>query len=193
MKKIMMLMLLMAGIWAKGQNVAQGLAVGSKAPAFTGKTPFGKTVKLTKLLKKGPVVLLFYRGQWCPYCNRQLKALQDSMQLLTDKGAHVLAVTPETAENVGKTVGKTGAAFPIISDVGLTIMKAYDVAFEVDSKTVEKYKGYGIDFKVANGSNGAMLPVPAVYIIGKDGLIKYRFFDKDYTKRPTVKDLLGNL
>lgn len=193
MKRLMLLPLLLCSMVIFGQAAPAGVNVNDKAPLFTATTHLGKKVALADMLKEGPVVLFFYRGQWCPYCNKQMKGLQDSLQLFVDKGAQVLAITPETAESVGKTVEKTGAAFPIVPDAGLAIMKAYDVAFAVDEKTIEKYKTYGIDFTMNNGSNGANLPIPAVYIIGKDGVIKYKFFDKNYTKRPSVKELLANL
>jgi peroxiredoxin len=171
----------------------EGLNVNDKAPQFKAKANDGSMVSLKKALKKGPVVLIFYRGQWCPYCNKQLKGMQDSLSFIKAKGAQIFAITPETNENVMKTVEKTKASFPVLSDSGLAIMTAYKVAFKVDDKTIEKYKGYGIDFDKANGTNGATLPVPAVYIISKKGIITYRYFDKDYSKRPSVKDILEHL
>jgi peroxiredoxin len=170
-----------------------GLKVGDDAPDFTAKNQSGKEVQLKKLLKKGDVVVLFYRGQWCPYCNKQLSKVNDSLAMITAKGATVLAITPEVEENIAKTVTKTKASFDILEDKGLAIMKDYKVSFAVDEKTIEKYKGYGIDFDKANGANGANLPVPATYIISKEGKIKYVFFNTDYSKRASVKDILENL
>ena len=171
----------------------EGLKVGELAPDFTSKDQDGKTISLKKALRKGPVVMLFYRGQWCPYCNKQLSHFSDSLSILTDKGVTLLAITPENAENIKKTIEKTKTAFPVLEDEGLAIMKLYKVNFSVDEKTVTKYKGYGIDFDKANGSNGANLPVPATYIIGQDGKIKYAFFNTDYKKRASVQDILNNL
>ena len=167
--------------------------MGDKAPDFSGKDQNGKIFKLSKALKKGNVVMLFYRGQWCPYCNKQLSHFSDSLAMLTAKGAILLAITPETAENVNKTIEKTKAGFPVIEDEGMAIMKLYKVNFAVDEKTIIKYKGYGIDFDKANGTNGANLPVPATYIIGKDRKIKFVFFNTDYRKRASVQDILNNL
>ncbi|MEP7237233.1 MAG: peroxiredoxin-like family protein [Ferruginibacter sp.] len=170
-----------------------GLKVGDVAPEFTAKDQDGKTISLKKALKKGPVVMLFYRGQWCPFCNKQLSYFSDSLSMLTDKGATLLAITPETEENVKKTIEKTKTVFPVLEDEGMLIMKMYKVNFAVDEKTITKYKAYGIDFDKANGGNGANLPVPATYIIGKDGKIKYVFFNTDYRKRASVLDILNNL
>ena len=153
----------------------------------------GNSVQLSELIKKGPVVVVFYRGQWCPYCNRQLKRLEDSLNLLKEKGAMLVAVTPEKPENIKKTIVKTKASYPILYDEGLKIMKMYEVAYNVDTATIQRYKKFGIDFNEANGSNGAILPVPAVYIINKEGKLVYKFFDADYTKRPSVKELMEYL
>lgn len=195
-KSILMLVFVFAlsPVFAQTETVyPEGLKVGDKAPDFTAKDQDGKSINLKKLLKQGPVVMLFYRGQWCPYCNKQISHYSDSLELLTAKGATVLAITPESEDNVKKTVSKTKAAFSVLEDEGLAIMKSYKVSFAVDEKTITKYKGYGIDFDKANGSNGANLPVPATYIIGKDGLVKYVFFNIDYRKRASVQELVNNL
>ncbi|WP_052732226.1 peroxiredoxin-like family protein [Hymenobacter terrenus] len=172
---------------------ASALKVGEKAPVFKGKDTAGNEVELSKLLKKGPVVLYFYRGQWCPFCNKQLSQLQDSLQQLTAKGAQVVVITPETQANIDKTVEKTKAAFPIVHDQDFVIMKAYRTAFIVDDATVTKYQGFGVDLKKANGSDAAVLPVPATYVIGQNGKIKFAYFDSDYRKRVTVKQVVQAL
>jgi peroxiredoxin len=170
-----------------------GLKVGDKAPDFTLTNEKGKSFNLYSSLKNGKVVMVFYRGQWCPFCNKQLSQLNDSLQLLNDKGASIVALSPEIQENIAKTVSKTKASFPVLFDDGMKVMQAYKVNFTVDEKTVEKYKGYGIEFDKANGSNGANLPVPATYIIGNDGIVEYVYFNTDYRKRVTVKELLEKL
>jgi peroxiredoxin len=183
-----------AGVFAQIENIKpEGLKNGDMAPDISGMDQNGKTVELKKLLTKGDVVLVFYRGQWCPYCNKQLSKINDSLSFITAKGATVITVTPETADNIKKTVEKTKAAYSIVEDKGMAIMKSYKVNFAVDAETITKYKKYGIDFEKANGGNGANLPVPATYIIGKDGKIKYAFFNADYSKRPSVKEILDNL
>jgi peroxiredoxin len=185
--------LFVAAFTVTAQDKPKGLNVNDKAPVFTAKNQAGKTINLEEQLKSGAVVLIFYRGQWCPYCNKQLKRLEDSLSLITAKGATLIAVTPEKQENISKTIEKTKATFPILFDDGLKIMKRYDVAYKVDDKTVEKYKGYGIDFNETNGTNGASLPVPAVYVINKEGVIVYKYFDVDYRNRASVQDILDHL
>ncbi len=195
MKKfiVMTLVLMMTTGILFSQSTPKGLMVGDTAPDFTSTDQNGKTVNLKSLLRDGPVVLVFYRGEWCPYCNKYLKQLEDSLPMLTRKGAKVVTVSPEKSENIAKTVKKTKATYSIIHDDGLTIMKAYDVSYPVDESTILRYKKYGIDLQSANGDNGANLPVPAVYIISETGRVTYRFFNWDYKIRASVKEILRSL
>jgi len=186
--------LLIASVASMAQEKPEGLFINSKAPEFKVKDQSGVELSLKELRKKGPVVLVFYRGNWCPYCNKELKRLQDSLQFITAKGAQVIAITPEAKEGINKTIEKTGAVFPILYDADMKIAKAYQVSFEVDGKTVGRYKGFGTDLLAINQQKQkAFLPVPAIYIINKEGSITYRFFDADYRKRLAVKDILEQL
>ena len=171
----------------------EGLQPGDKAPFFQAEDQFGEVIDLKKQLEKGPVVLMFYRGHWCKYCNRQLEELTDSLQYIAAKGASIIAVTPEVMQFVDETSKKFDEAIRIISDEDMEIMNAYGVSFEVSGLTVLRYKTIGIDLDEFNGDNGTSLPVPATYIINKDGLIDYVYFDKNYKKRVSVKTLLMNL
>ena len=176
------------------QEKPEGLFINSKAPDFKANDQYGKEIRLKEILKDSLVVLVFYRGQWCPYCNRYLKKLEDSLQLIKEKGARLIAISPEKPENIGKTIEKTKATYPILYDKDMKIMKAYDVAFELDEKTVSRYKNADIDLADANGQkNKVILPVPAIYIIRKEGTIVYRFFEPDYKKRASVQEILDNL
>jgi len=194
MKKIIpVISLLIMALSLKISETPEGLSINETAPNFTSIDQNDKTLTLKKLLKKGSVVLVFYRGEWCPYCNKQLMELEDSMALITKKGASLIAISPEKAENISKTIQKTKATYSILSDDSLKIMSAYKVAFALDDRTTEKYKSYGINLQEVNGSNGNNLPVPAVYIINKEGKITYRYFDINYKKRLSVSVILKNL
>ena len=133
-----------------------------------------------------------YRS-WCPYCNKYLSSLQDSMQMITGKGASVVAISPEVAENAEKTVAKTKVSFPIISDSDNELLKMYKTAYTVDDATIIKYQGYGIDFSKANGNSENVLPVPATYIINKDMTIGAVFYDTDIRNRPSVMQIVSEL
>jgi peroxiredoxin len=168
-----------------------GLKNGTKAPLFVATDNNGKKINLPALLKSHKaVVLFFYRGQWCPYCNKHIQQLQDSLQLLTAKGAYVIGVTPETSENINKTVEKTHASFSLIQDKGYKIMKAYDVNYVVDDNLMAKLKNYGVDIDKNNGNTDHVLPVPATYVIDSSGKIIFVHFDKDYRNRAAVSTIL---
>lgn len=194
MKKILFVVSLIMAVQVAGaQEAPEGLFIASKAPDFKAKDQNGKEVRLKDLLKQGKVVLVFYRGYWCPYCNKELSRLQDSLQLIKDKGATLIAISPEKPENITKTVEKTKAEYSILYDEGLKIMKAYEVEFEVPENTITRYRNSGIDLEKNNGGNGKYLPVPAIYIIDKESTVTYRFFEPDYKKRPSVLEILKNL
>ncbi|OIR01335.1 thiol-disulfide oxidoreductase ResA [mine drainage metagenome] len=185
--------LIIAPIFSIAQISAKGLQINDKAPLFAATDQNGKKISLKDELKKGTAVLVFYRGQWCPYCNRQLKKLEDSLSFIKSKGATLIAITPEKPENITKTIEKTKASYSVLFDDGLKIMKSYDVAFTVDDNTLKNYKKWGIDLAEANGNNGNVLPVPAVYIINKNGIITYKHFDPDYKQRASVQEILMHL
>jgi peroxiredoxin len=192
-KAILSLFSLLLVFLAIAQDKPEGLFINSKAPDFKLKDQSGVEVSLKELRKKGQTVLIFYRGNWCPYCSRQLKGLQDSLQLITAKGAQLVAITPEAATGIDSTIAKTGAIFPILHDAEGKLARAYEVSFKVDEKTVNRYKMAGIDILKNNNQKEAVLPVPAVYIINSEGTITYRYFDENYRKRVSVKEILANI
>jgi peroxiredoxin len=176
------------------QEKPEGLFINSKAPDFKAKDQYGNEIRLKDVLKDSIVVLIFYRGEWSPYCIKYLKTLEDSVHAIKNKGARLMAITPEKPEFISKTIEKTKASYPLLYDKEMKIMKAYAVAFEVDEKTVSRYKNADIDLATANGQKDKIyLPITAVYIINKEGTINYRYFDSDYKKRASVKEILDNL
>jgi peroxiredoxin len=182
------------GIETAGSNIPHGLKAGDKAPDFFGYDQTGKQVELKKILEKGPVILFFYRGKWCPVCSRYLNNYQDSLKVLTDQGFNIVAITPESIENVEQTVNLHKLTFTVIYDCQEKIMKDYDVMFSVTKAYQDKVKaGLSIDIAENNGRDAARLPVPATYIISKDGIIVAVQFDPDYNYRSTVKWMLQNL
>lgn len=177
------------------QEKPEGLFINSKAPDFKGIDQYGNEIRLKDVLKDSLVVLVFYRGEWSPYCIKFIKTLEDSLQLIKDKGARLIAITPEKPEYISKTIEKTKASYPLVYDKEMKIMKSYAVAFEVDDRTVSRYKNADIDLATANGQKEKIyLPVPAVYIISKkEGTIVFRYFEFDYKKRVSVQEILKNL
>jgi peroxiredoxin len=194
MKKILFVFLSFLVFYVSAaQEKPEGLFINSKAADFKARDQSGTEIVLKELRKKGPVVLLFHRGYWCPYCSRSLRRLQDSLQLLTAKNAQVIVITPEGREGVDSTIAKTGAIFSIISDEDMVISNKYGVALKVDDRTLGRYKNAGIDLLKINNQKEAYLPVPAVYIVNEDGAVTYRYFNEDYKKQVSVKEILQNL
>lgn len=174
--------------------IPKGLSVGSVAPDFTQTDQHGTAFNLAASLKNGPVIVVFYRGVWCGICSKHLMALEQDLDLLTQKGAQVVAISPEIEKFRNETANKTGVSFSLLSDTNGEIMKAYDVAFTVTENYLEKVKDFA-NMNLSDNHNQTIpeLPVPATYIIGSDGIIKHVFFNPNYTHRSTVKDLLTYL
>jgi peroxiredoxin len=175
-------------------GVPSGLKPGDSAPDFSAKDSNGKDITLKEELKNGPVVIIFYRGEWCPVCNRYLSNFQDSLSYVIAAGAKVLAITPEMPGSAQKMIARTGATFTVIPDPTEQIMQSYDVLFNVTEAYEQKIRNaLEADIASNNEKKDAMLPVPATFIINQEGIIVYRQFNLDYHIRATVKDILDNL
>lgn len=195
-KTVILLTIALVSLISSAQN---GLKVGNKAPDFSGKNQFGKTIKLSEVLKNGKVVVIFYRGYWCPNCMRSLKNIQDSIAQISSQKVTVIAVTPEKSEGVAKTSKISKASFSIISDTKLKILNDFKVAFTLTPEMDAVHKKYKIDIEQNNGKNNAnILPRPAAFIIDQDGTITYRYFNADPYSNPksneriTVATILEN-
>lgn len=166
------------------------LPIGSKAPSFVAKDQYGKTIESNKLLKKGPLVVLFYRGYWCPNCNRQMSHVADSMKMITDFGASVVAITPEKGEYFEKTKKETNASFSFIYDENHKIMDDFKVTWQMGKTKSFFWKFGGINLDKSSGNNDRALPVPATYIIDQSGKIIGGYFNEDHKKRMAVSQII---
>ncbi len=174
-------------------HIPHGLVVGASAPDFKAKDQNGNEIHLEKLLKEKPVILVFYRGNWCGICNRYLKKIQDSIEVISER-AHLLAISPESEYGIAKMEKKAKISFPLISDKGGRIMQSYDVIFRVNNvynKRIEKSTGCSIAKN--NDAKDAFLPVPATYVVDQSGAIIYYHFDPNYRHRSTIKSMLYHL
>jgi peroxiredoxin len=170
------------------------LEVGSDAPSFQAKNQDKELVKSADLLSEGSVVLIFYRGAWCPYCKKHISELQEGLQEIVNKGASVVIVTPEEPEYIEKMVSSTGATFSILYDEGYKIMEDYHVKYTINESDEMSFKSYVISHtKKHNGDDEAVLPVPATYIINKEGKVTFVHFETDYKQRSTLEIILDNL
>jgi peroxiredoxin len=178
----------------KTVNDAKGLEVGRVVENFTAIDVNNNPVSLEKTLEKGPVVLIFIRGQWCPVCNRHMSSIQDSISLITEKGATFIIVSPEKPEFIEKTVEKTGVKSTILFDKEMKIAHYFDVAFKPKTtSTFFQNLFLGAKLKKSHTEEELRLPIPATYIIGKDSKIVWRHFDKDYTKRASINEIINAL
>lgn len=171
-----------------------GLEVGSQAPAFTLPNAYGDPVSLGDYLDKGPVILTFYRGAWCPYCNLELRALKESLPAFREQGAHILAVTPQKPGHSLEQVKEDGYPFEILSDLDNQVMRDYRLFFRVPDELVTVYRQkLGLDLADYNGNGRYVLPVPATFVIDQQGIVRAAFARIDYKKRMQPADILEAL
>ncbi len=168
-----------------------GLRAGESAPDFTLFNAFGRRVKLSDQLKKGPVVLAFYRGAWCPFCNIELNALQRSLTHFKKYNASLIAVTPQRPGKSKEQIKKAEYTFEVLSDLDNSVMKSYNLYFEVPRELHELYKNrFGFDITDYNGKDRLGLPVPGTFVIGQDGIILSAYAKTDYKMRMEPEDIL---
>lgn len=171
-----------------------GLNVGERAPDFTLPNAYGKPVSLSAQLAKGPVVLAFYRGAWCPYCNLELKALQGALPHFERLGATLLAVTPQQPDKSLEQVKKDNYPFEILSDLDSTVMRDYRLYFTVPGELSDLYRDrFGLDLAAYNGPGRYELPVPGTFVIDTSGIVRAAFADTDYKQRMEPADIIAAL
>ncbi len=169
------------------------IATGVTAPDFTLPNATGADIQLSQLLTNGPVVLSFYRGKWCPYCNLELRALQQALPEITAAGATLIAVSPQTPDNSLSTVEKNELTFEVLSDVNNGIARNYGLVFQLPESLRPIYTSFGIDLPAHNGDETFELPIAATYVIATDGTVAHSFVDADYTKRLDPADIVAAL
>ncbi|WP_179351810.1 peroxiredoxin-like family protein [Winogradskyella vidalii] len=170
------------------------LKIGDKAIDFELPNPKGQLISLSGLLKKGPVVVAFYRGSWCPYCNLQLRALQAKLSDIEDLGATLVAISPEVPDDSLTENEINTMAFTVLSDQDAKIASQYGVAWEVPEFLMEHMRvDRGLDLKKINNGNANVLPIPATFIVGTDGLVKWNYVNVDYRTRSEPDEIIDAL
>lgn len=173
---------------ASGQ-AGSALKAGDRAPTFTLPDPDGKLVSSENLLAKGPLVLTFYRGTWCPYCNLDLQALEEARLEIEARGAFLVAVSQQTAANSRKAQRNNKLGFPIVGDKGGELAAKFGIRWHLLEEVQAVHKQLGADLVAFNGEDSWTLPMPARYVIGQDGVIAYAEINPDYTRRPEPSDV----
>lgn len=162
----------------------RALKVGDVAPEFTLPDPDGKPVSSRALLEHGPLVVSFYRGAWCPFCNFELSALEEARPDIESRGATLVAISQQTAPNSRKSQRQNGLGFPILGDHGGEVAAQFGVRWTLPDDLREVQKALGVDLTQFNGEDSWTLPMPARYVIAQDGTIAYAEVNPDYTRRP---------
>jgi peroxiredoxin len=175
----------------KGVIARTMLKVGDRAPTIMLRNAKGEIVDISALQKQGPVIVTFYRGGWCPYCNLELKAFQEILPEIQAAGASLVAISPEKPDDTLSTVEKNALAFEVLSDVGQKVGRAFGLVYQFTDELRSAYQGFGHDIPARNGAPGEWaLPISATYVIERDGTIIYAYTDVDYRDRADPRDVL---
>ena len=169
----------------------QTLQVGDTVPPISLPNALGKTVNIQDLLTEGALVISFYRGQWCPYCNLELRALQQALPEFKALGASLVAISPQTPDNSLSTTEKNELSFEVLSDVGNQVARQLGLVFQIPEQLRPIYQNFGIDLPEHNGDETFELPIAATYVINRDGKVVYAFVNPDYTQRAEPADILA--
>lgn len=172
--------------------VQQSKQVGDQAPNFSLTNATGQAINLSDYLAKGPVVLTWYRGDWCPYCNLTLQRLQEDLPNFQTAGANLLALTPELPDKSLSTSEKHQLQFEVLSDIGNQVAKTYGIVFKLTPEVAEMYQK-AFDLHGYNGDESDELPLAATYVIDQSGVIRYAFLDAEYRNRAEPADILAAL
>ncbi len=172
---------------------ARAVTVGRAAPEFSLPDVHGKLVSLSTLLTRGPVVISFYRGGWCPYCNLELRALNACLDDIQALGANLVAISPQTPDQSLSTAEKQNLRFAVLSDKGNVVARSYGLVFTLPERLRPIYQSFGIDVPASNGDTTWELPLPATYVVDQRGVIRADFLNADYTRRMEPADIIAAL
>lgn len=172
----------------------KSVGVGDQAPDFTLPDAMGNDVRLSDLTKARPVIVTFYRGGWCPYCNLELSAFQRELDAIKSIGGSLVAVSPLTSDNSLSAAEKNELAFPVLSDAGNRVADAFGLVFDLDERLKPVYKNrLGNDLEAENGDPTYRLPLPATYVISRGGKVSYAYVNADYRHRAEPADVIAVL
>jgi peroxiredoxin len=190
---------LLAGFAAAAERLdavdfaARAPKIGEPAPEFTLPDQRGEQVSLSELVREGPVVLIFYRGEWCPYCNLQLRTFQAHLEQLAEHGAQLVAISPQTPDHSLSMTEKNKLGFRVLSDVGANVIDRYGLRFEVDEQLRTLTESVGNDIGAHNGTGGWTLPAASTFVIDRDGVVHYAHIRGDWRERAEPADVLAVL
>ncbi|MBK8981325.1 MAG: AhpC/TSA family protein [Ignavibacteria bacterium] len=167
------------------------ILTGSKIPDVTLADINGNAVELLKKVSEKPSILIFYRGGWCPYCNTQLSQIQEIDSELQNLGYEIIAVSPDRPEELKRSIDKNKINYTLLSDSSMNAGLKFGIAFKVADEIIEKYKTYDIDLEASSGMDHHLLPVPSVFILGTDGIVKFSYVNPNYKIRLDPDELMA--
>ncbi|MDR8393285.1 AhpC/TSA family protein [Aliifodinibius sp. S!AR15-10] len=176
--------------FAESAKAVTPLLTGTQIPNGQLRTTSGDTVQLMNLVSEQPTVFIFYRGGWCPYCNKHMAELQQAQSKLTEMGYRILAISPDSPEYLQKSVSEHNLGYTLLSDSPMEVTSAFGLAYKVDQETVDRYKENGLDLANRSGYDHYLLPVPAVFLVDTNGMIRFQYVNPDYTTRINKNVLL---
>jgi peroxiredoxin len=174
----------------KSNIMQSALRAGDRLPDFRLPDAQNKTFDSSAALAQGPLVIVFYRGGWCPFCNLQLHAMQSILPELKKAGATLVAISPQSPDNTLSTVEKAKLEFTVLSDENAKIGKSMGLIYEVSGDLKKLYEVFGLNLSKINGSDQWELPLAATYVVSQDHIIRYAFIDADYRKRAEPAEIL---
>lgn len=175
-------------------GIAYGLKEGTKAKDFTLNNATGQTVNLYEELSKGPVVLVFYRGGWCPFCNLQLKSYQKVLPAIRELGAQLIAVSPQSPDNTLSLQEKHELEFQVVSDPGGVAAASYNILYDVPQYMQDIMSGVmGVNLAEYNSTDRWILPIPSTFMIDESGIIRSSYINPDFMQRQSPDEILAEL
>lgn len=177
----------------KKNGLKNAIVRGKKAPEFSLESYKSGTFSLKQALKKGPVVVTFYRGGWCPYCNIQLRAYEERIVDFTKAGATLVAISPEKPSNAKETADAQKVSFDLLFDQDNKVARRFGLVFKIGEDLKKVYEGFGLDLEKSQGNDKWELPLAATYVIGQDGTVLYSFVEADYTRRAEPQEIIDLL
>jgi peroxiredoxin len=175
-------------------GAAPGLAPGERAPGFSLPDAMERSVSLQERLSAGPVVLVFYRGEWCPYCNTYLRALQAALPEITSRGASLLAVSPQSPDHSLSIADKAQLGFDVLSDLDQAVIRAYKVQFTAPADLQDVHTNvFHLDLRDHTADRSWQLPVPATFVIDRTGVVRAAHVSADYRTRMEPADIIATL
>jgi peroxiredoxin len=182
-----------------GQEIAalgieqHALKTGDRCPDFSLNNGRGESITSRELLSNGPLIISFYRGAWCPYCNLEIKALAQSLAEIRAQGAELVAISPQTPEKAEQQSTELKLDFEVLSDSDNALARRFGLVFTLPAALRPVYQAWQIDIPAHNGDQRFELPVPATYVVDREGLIRYHFVDSDYSRRLEPASIIEQL